>query len=114
MEHTYNLIERSKVNSDAARIRARNQQRTNLRRDRCRSSGKIGCGRLVLVPGGDSAAHVLEIGFDGIVQAVVAGVVSPEWNDRANAVVPHERDNGLSFAHVVWTKAKDVVARNGE
>jgi hypothetical protein len=48
------------------------------------------------------------------VQAVVASVVSPEWNNRANAVVPHKRDNGLSFAPVIWTKAKDVVARNRE
>ena len=47
-------------------------------------------------------------------QAIVASVVSPKWDDGANPVVPHESDNGLSFAHVVWTKTKNVVARNGE
>src|SRR5205807_3953989 len=59
-------------------------------------------------------AAFLEIDFDRIVQAIVASTVSREWNESANAVVPHERDNGLSFAHVVWTKAKDIVARNGK
>src|SRR6266850_4974201 len=114
MEHTYNLIERSEVNSDAIRIRAGDQQRGNLQRDRGCGSRKISRRRLVLISGGDSAAQFLEIGFDGIMQAIVARVVSPEWNNRTNAIVPHERDNRLSFAHVIWTKAKDVVARNRE
>ena len=69
---------------------------------------------MVLVATRDGAAQVLEIDFDGIVQAVIARVVSPKWNDGTNAVVPHESDNGLSFAHVVWTKPKNVVTRNGE
>src|SRR5439155_24502161 len=34
--------------------------------------------------------------------------------DRLNPVVLHQGDDRLGFEHVVWTKTKDVVSRNGE
>src|SRR5689334_8331423 len=47
-------------------------------------------------------------------QAVVTGIVSPQWHNGVNATVLHESDNRLSFTFVVRTKAKDVVTGNGE
>src|SRR5436190_22907730 len=39
---------------------------------------------------------------------------SPQRDDIADSVVQHQCDNRLSFEHVVWTKAKDVISGNGE
>ena len=45
-------------------------------------------------------------------QALVAGVVTPERNNRADSIVPHQGDDRRGFATVVRAHAKDVVAGN--
>ena len=47
-------------------------------------------------------------------QAVVTGIVSPEGDNRVNAIVPHESDDRVGFTFVVRTEPKDVVTGNSE
>src|SRR5207245_1323782 len=81
VKHTDDFVECSQVNCDRRKIRAASDQTCNLRRNRTVGGREItGCG-LIAKPRSYSAAERLEPYLYRIVQAVVAGIISPKRND---------------------------------
>ena len=109
VKHTDDFVECSQVNCDRRKIRAASDQTCNLRRNRTVGGREItGCG-LIAKPRSYSAAERLEPYLYRIVQAVVAGIISPKRNDRPDSIMLHQSHNRLRFACIVRAEAKDIV-----